>query len=44
MKVVQERLGHSDVRTTMGIYVHSLPDQDSEAAALTGKLLGDALG
>lgn len=32
IRVVQERLGHSDVRTTLGIYGHVLPGYDAEAA------------
>ena len=31
LKVVQERLGHSDLRTTMKNYIHLLPGTDDEA-------------
>ena len=31
-RTVQERLGHSSVRTTLGIYGHVMPGRDAEAA------------
>lgn len=31
-RVVQQRLGHSDVNTTLSIYTHVLPEMDKEAA------------
>ncbi len=31
-RTVQERLGHSNVRTTLGIYGHVMPGRDAEAA------------
>lgn len=39
IRVVQERLGHSDVRTTLGIYGHVLPGYDAEAAARFDSIL-----
>lgn len=32
-KVAQERLGHSDIAMTLGLYSHVLPDMQTEAAA-----------
>lgn len=32
VRTVQERLGHSDVRTTLGTYGHVMPGRDAEAA------------
>ncbi|MDD5094305.1 MAG: tyrosine-type recombinase/integrase [Dehalococcoidia bacterium] len=32
IKVVQERLGHADVATTLNFYAHTFPGQDREAA------------
>ena len=31
-RVVQQRLGHSDVNITLNIYTHVLPEMDVEAA------------
>ncbi len=31
-KVIQERLGHADIRTTLGIYSHVLPNMQERAA------------
>lgn len=39
IRVVQERLGHSDVRTTLGIYGHVLPGYGAEAAARFDSIL-----
>ncbi len=39
-KVAQERLGHSDVSVTMGIYSHVTPETRREAAQLIEGLLG----
>lgn len=39
MKVVAERLGHSDIRTTMNRYTHVLPTLQTEAAELIGGLI-----
>jgi len=39
IKMVSERLGHSSVNITLALYVHSIPDQDREAADKIGKLL-----
>lgn len=30
-KVVQERLGHSDIDITLGVYTHTVTDQHREA-------------
>jgi integrase len=38
-KLVQTRLGHADVRTTMGIYVHSLASREREVAAFFERML-----
>lgn len=38
-KVVAERLGHADMRTTLEIYSHVLPHMQKEAADKVGKLL-----
>ena len=32
VRTVQERLGHSDVRTTLGTYGHVMPGRDADAA------------
>ena len=39
IKMVSERLGHSNVNITLSLYVHSLPEQDHEAAKIMGKML-----
>lgn len=39
IRVVQERLGHADVRTTLKIYGHVLPGYDAEAAARFDSIL-----
>jgi integrase len=38
-KVIQERLGHADIRTTLGIYSHVLPNMQERAAEKVGALL-----
>ncbi|RKN86788.1 site-specific integrase [Paenibacillus ginsengarvi] len=38
-KVVAERLGHADMRTTLEIYSHVLPHMQKEAADKVGRLL-----
>lgn len=38
-KVVQERLGHGSVRTTLDLYGHALPSSQRHAAVVAGKLL-----
>lgn len=38
-RVVQERLGHSHVSVTLGIYSHVQPGQDAEAAELVAGML-----
>lgn len=39
MKVVSERLGHSDIRTTMNRYTHVAPTLQEEAAEIIGSLI-----
>jgi len=39
VKVVSERLGHSNVAFTMGVYQHVLPGMQAEAAAVFAKLV-----
>ena len=38
-KVVQERLGHSDVTVTLNTYTHVMPDMAQEAADKIDKLI-----
>lgn len=38
-KVVQERLGHSNISTTMNIYSHVTPTMQRDAVARLGELL-----
>jgi len=38
-KVISERLGHSDIRTTLNIYGHVTENMQDEAAQKIGKLL-----
>lgn len=40
MKVVQERLGHESLKTTMDLYAHLLPGAQQEAAAAMGRIFG----
>ena len=40
-KVVQERLGHSTIATTMDIYSHVLREMDVEAAEAFKRQFGD---
>jgi integrase len=40
VKVVSERLGHSDVKVTLGIYQHLLPSMGGEAAKVMERVLG----
>jgi len=39
VKAVSERLGHSNVAITLGVYVHSTPAQHDQAAAVLGALV-----
>ena len=39
MKVVQERLGHSTISTTIDLYSHTIPDLHKEAAERLDKRL-----
>lgn len=41
-KVVSERLGHSNIRTTLDIYSHVTPRMDEAAATTLGAMLGGA--
>lgn len=38
-KVVQQRLGHSDVNITLNTYTHVLPEMDIEAAELLDQIM-----
>jgi hypothetical protein len=38
-KVVQERLGHSDISLTLGTYIHVFPSMQEEAAQKLDKLI-----
>jgi integrase len=38
-KVIQERLGHEGVKTTLDFYAHVLPSSQQSAATLTGSAL-----
>jgi integrase len=41
-KVMQTRLGHSDIRTTMNTYAHTLPSMNKEAGEkLDTMMFGD---
>jgi integrase len=40
-RAVQARLGHADIKTTLGIYGHALPREDESAAAAIARLMGD---
>ncbi|HEU5373831.1 MAG TPA: tyrosine-type recombinase/integrase [Ktedonobacteraceae bacterium] len=42
VKVVQEMLGHADIRTTLGMYGHVLPDMQKDASDKMDDLFGDA--
>jgi integrase len=42
-KVVQERLGHANIRITLDTYSHVLPDMQESAAELVGAVVADAL-
>ena len=39
MKVVQERLGHASILTTMDLYAHIMPSMREEAAQKLGEAL-----
>jgi integrase len=41
IKVVSQRLGHSNINITLEIYVHVLPGTQSDAAARISAILGD---
>jgi integrase len=43
-KVVQERLGHSQIGVTMDIYSHVLPSMQQEAASKLNEMLGGSAG
>ena len=38
-RVVQQRLGHSDVNITLNTYTHVLPEMDVDAAAKLDQIL-----
>lgn len=44
VKVVSERLGHSNVAITLDTYAHVLPGMQGEAAALLDSIMANALG
>jgi integrase len=37
--VVQERLGHTDISITLGLYSHALPKPRADAARLLGNAI-----
>ena len=39
MKVIQQRMGHSDISTTMNIYAHALPSMNKDAGEKLDKLI-----
>jgi integrase len=39
--VVQEILGHSDIRMTLDVYSHVMPEMQDEGAESLDNLLGD---
>lgn len=42
-KIIQTRLGHADISTTMNIYAHALPSMNKEAGdKMDAKILGDS--
>ena len=42
VKVVSERLGHANVAITLDVYAHVTKQDDREAAALLGRVLGNS--
>ncbi len=42
-KVVQERLGHANIRITLDTYSHGLPDVQESAAELAASVVAEAL-
>jgi integrase len=44
IKLVQTRLGHADIRTTMGLYVHTPAEREREAADHFERLLNENKG
>jgi integrase len=42
-KIVQERLGHADITTTMNLYVHVMPGMQEDAAARVNDALAAAI-
>ena len=44
VKLVSKRAGHANITTTLQIYGHLLEDEDTEAAAVTERLIRDELG
>jgi integrase len=43
LKIVSDRIGHSDTSITSKVYVHRSSGHDEAAAALIGKLIGEAI-
>ena len=41
IKVIQERLGHKDIQTTLNIYAHLMPNADAEAVKLLEGLISE---
>ncbi|MBR5308255.1 MAG: hypothetical protein IKU43_05755 [Clostridia bacterium] len=40
-KIIQKRLGHSDITTTLNIYAHALPSANKEAGnTIDNRILG----
>ena len=44
LKMVQEQLGHSDIKTTGNIYVHTDDEQVDRSAEILAKALGGSCG
>jgi integrase len=43
-KIVQERLGHANIATTMDLYTHVMPGMQDEAASRIDAALRAAMG
>jgi integrase len=42
LKIVSERLGHSDVALTLNVYSHAIPAMEAEAVGRVAALIFDA--